>query len=215
MCLRYAFTVTDFEKVRERFGLEGNAIELKARYNIAPTQRVPVVFNDGGRTLSEAKWGMEPGYAGGPMHFNARAESVNRKFRKDFEERRCLMLADSFYEWKHPEKKPYRVFLKDGGPFAFAGIYEERKERACCMITTSSNELIAKVHNRMPAILQAGTERGWLEADAEKAMGMLRPYPAGGMGMYEVSSKVNSARNDSPEVLEPKTSKGTLMEWMK
>jgi putative SOS response-associated peptidase YedK len=215
MCLRYAFTTTDFKALAQRFRLR-SIPELKPRYNIAPTQSVPVIFDDSQDELSEARWGLSASWQHQPL-FNARAESIDRKpsFRKDFEERRCLMLADTFYEWKQPEKRPFRVFLKSNLPFAFAGIYAQEEEgRACCMVTTSSNGLIAKIHSRMPVILPAGMEKEYLGAGVEEAKRMLRPYPAESMVMYEISSKVNSARNDSPEVLEPKTSKGTLLEYM-
>ena len=141
MCLRYAFTTTDFKLLEERFDLD-DVPELKQRYNIAPTQQVPAIFNDDGRVLSGAKWGLSASWSSHPL-FNARAETIDTKpsFRKDFEERRCLMLADSFYEWKQPEKKPFRLFLKSKEPFAFAGIYAEEEERTCCMITTLSNVL--------------------------------------------------------------------------
>jgi len=211
MCLRYAFTVTDFRKLDERFGVR-SVPEMRPRYNIAPTQEVPVIFGDDMDTLALSKWGIE-GWAQHTL-FNARAETIDRKpsFRKDFEERRCLMLATTFYEWKQPEKKPFRVFLKGEEPFAFAAIYDP--QRSCCMVTVPSNELIARIHPRMPAILPMGDERDYLEADPEEAKSMLRPFPPEGMGMYEISSRVNKAENDSPDIWEPKTSRGTLMEYM-
>ncbi|MFH0884145.1 MAG: SOS response-associated peptidase, partial [Candidatus Micrarchaeota archaeon] len=216
MCLRYALTMTDSKAIASRFGLT-DVPKLKPRYNIAPTQEVPVVFNDSTDRLSFARWGMPANWSGArhPL-FNARAESVDKKssFRKDFELRRCLMLADSFYEWKHPTKRPFRMFLKNGGMFAFAGIYADApdsdiKKRTCCMITTEANYLVAQIHNRMPMILDEGTEKDWLKADPGEAKGFLSPYPADEMDIYEVSSKVNSAKNDSKELLERKTTKGT------
>jgi putative SOS response-associated peptidase YedK len=216
MCLRYAFTTTDFNKLRDRFELE-NIPELNPRYNIAPTQQVPVIFDDSQKTLSEAKWGLETRWSSHPL-FNARAETIDRKpsFRKDFEERRCLILADTFYEWKQPEKKPYRVFLKGKEPFAFAGIHDRgERGRTCAMITVDSNELIAKIHPRMPAILPIRHEKDYLEAEPDEAKAMLKPFPAGKMDTYEISSMVNKAANDSPDVWKPKTDKGTLLEYMK
>lgn len=218
----------DAKAIASRFGLTDVPSGLKPRYNIAPTQVVPVVFNDSQETLSFAKWGMPANWSGArhPL-VNARAESIDRKpsFRKDFELRRCLMLADSFYEWKHPTRRPFRVFLKNGGMFAFAGIYADAPGqpadeddapamvRTCCMITTEANSLISQVHNRMPVILDDGTEKDWLKADAGEAKGFLTPYPADEMDMYEVSMKVNSARNDSKDLLERKTTKGTLLDY--
>ncbi len=225
MCLRYAFSVTDSKLIAERFGLT-DVPDLQPRYNIAPTQAVPVVFNDSPDALTYAKWGMPANWSGArhPL-FNARAESVDLKpsFRKDFELRRCLMLADSFYEWKQPRKIPYRVFLKNEGMFAFAGIYSDGPPvaadeppamiRTCCMITTEANSLISQVHNRMPVILKEGQEREWLEAGPDEAKALLGPYEAEKMDMYEVSSKVNSAANDSKELLSRKTTKGTLLDY--
>lgn len=215
MCLRYAFATTDMRLLSERFGLEGEST-LKPRYNISPTQNVPVVFNDSEHSLSEARWGLSASWNPHPL-FNARAESIDSKpaFRKDFESRRCLMLADSFYEWKHPGKRPFRLFLKDSAPFAFAAIYAvEEGVRTCCMITTSSNELVSQIHNRMPGILEKGREREYMEATGKEAKEMLRPYPAARMDMYEVSSKVNSSRTDSPDLIKPKSKKETLMGFM-
>ncbi len=227
MCLRYALAMTDSKAIAARFGLK-EVPKLKPRYNIAPTQEVPVVFNDAPDTLSFAKWGMPANWSGArhPL-FNARAESVDKKssFRKDFELRRCLMLADSFYEWAHPKKTPYRIFLKNSGVFAFAGIYavpkegdemkdpEEAPARTCCMITTEANNQIARIHNRMPVILDRGTEKDYLKADPGEVKAFLSPYPADEMDMYEVSPKVNSARNDSKDLLEKKTTKGTLLDY--
>ena len=221
MCLRYAFSMTDHKVLMDRFGLEAIDAELKPRYNIAPTQDVPVIFNDEPRSLAVASWGLPANWhgpsGGEKLLFNARMETIDKKpvFRKDFSERRCLMIADSFYEWKQPEKRPYRVALKDGGVFAFAGIFADVDgKRACCMITTSPNELVSTVHNRMPAVLRPGLEKEWLTMADSEAKAMLVPYPADMMAMHEVSSKVNSARNDSKDLIKPKTDKGTLKDWM-
>jgi putative SOS response-associated peptidase YedK len=180
---------------------------MKARYNIAPTQNVPVIFDDDEGTLLEAKWGICSKWSEQPL-FNARAESIDKKpsFRKDFEERRCLILADTFYEWKQPEKRPFRVFLKSKGMFAFAGIYQVEEQRACCMVTVEANSLISKIHDRMPAILPIRKEKEFLGAGPEEAKEMLTPFPAKLMEMYEISADVNSARNDSPKLWSPKKS---------
>jgi putative SOS response-associated peptidase YedK len=200
----------------ERFRLEKTKIALKPRYNIAPTQKVPVVFSDHDRELGTASWGI-PAWPGAkhPL-FNARAESIAIKpsFKKDFEARRCLMLADSFYEWKQPEKKPFRILLKDKLPFAFAGIFHESEEgRSCCMITTSSNSLISQVHDRMPVILHKEDEENWLHEGPDSVKQLLAPYEADLMEMYEISSLVNSAANDSPDVILPKSEGGALSKY--
>ena len=168
MCLRYAFTVEDREKVKRRFGLKAVPPDLKPRYNIAPTQDVPVIFNDSPDSLSEASWGITAhweGPEGGIKRlFNARAESIDSKasFRKSFGSERCLMPADSFYEWKHPEKAPYRLYLKDEGMFSFAGIYaESRRETRSIMITTAPNELVSRIHSTNAVILRKRTKEYW------------------------------------------------------
>jgi putative SOS response-associated peptidase YedK len=216
MCLRYAFTVSDFRKITERFEIDGTDPKLKPRYNIAPTQNVPVIFNDSGRVLSEARWGLTASWQSQPL-FNARAETIDQKpaFRKDFELRRCLMLADSFYEWKHPEKRPFRISLKDAEMFAFAGIYAvEQETRTCCMITTAANELVSQIHDRMPVILPAGQEKYWLEASENEAKEMLKPYPFKKMEMVELTKAINPSKSDSSKLVKLKTSKGTLTEFM-
>ena len=199
MCLRYAFTTTGYKTLMERFSLETVPEDMVPRYNIAPTQQVPVIFNDAEKALLSARWGIESGHSAHPF-FNARAETIDSKpsFKKDFAERRCLIPADTFYEWKQPEKWPFRVFLKSNEIFAFAGIYRIGEERSCCMVTVDANSLVSRIHNRMPAILPLRKEKEYLEAGAEEAKAMLRPFPAEMMGMYEIPSDVNSARNDSP-----------------
>lgn len=206
MCLRYAFTRTDHKAIMERFDLE-TVPDLKARYNIAPTQEVPVIFDDDLKTLLSAKWGISAKWSEHPL-FNARAESIDRKpsFKEDFGKRRCLILADTFYEWKQPEKRPFRVFMKSDDMFAFAGIYQVEELRTCCMVTVGSNPLVSRIHDRMPAILPIKDEKRYLEASPDEAKDMLRPFPAEEMEMYEIASDVNSARNDSPDLWKRKKS---------
>ncbi|MFA5106475.1 MAG: SOS response-associated peptidase [Candidatus Micrarchaeia archaeon] len=220
MCLRYAFSVMDRDEVKQRFALVQIAYELEARYNIAPTQSVPAIFNDSKNTLSGALWGMPAQWANEPgkLLFNARAESIDSKptFRRHFEESRCLMPANAFYEWKHPEKRPFRFSLKDDAMFAFAAIYsidKESQRRSCCMITTENNALVGQVHNRMPVILPLMREKEFLDATPKEAKAMLVPFPDSLMGMYELTSRINSSRVDSPEIIKPQTEKGTLKEY--
>ena len=173
MRIRYAFAMPEAKKLTGRFWLGRVWADLKPRYNIAPTQDVPAIFNDSGRGLSEARWGLDAKWQTHPL-FNARAEAIDSKpsFRKDFELRRCLMLADSFYEWKHPSEMPFRLSLKDGKPFAFAGIYAiEDGVRTCCMITTEANSRISQVHDRMSVILPIGHGKGFMEADGKAEKG--------------------------------------------
>jgi len=208
MCMRFAFRPADIGVILKRFELESSEYEAKPRYNISPSRKVPVIFNDSPKTLSSATWGI-PAHWGKEAHkllLNARAETIDLKpsFKNGFAKRRCLMLADAFYEWKQPEKRPFMLSLKGGAAFAFAGIYaQENDGRACCMITTAPNALVAKIHGRMPAILPVGREREWLLSDTESAISLLNAFPAGGMEMAEISPRINSSKSDSAALVEP------------
>jgi putative SOS response-associated peptidase YedK len=139
-----------------------------------------------------------------------------RSFKKPFKDKRCLVLADGFYEWKRPDKKtkiPFRFVLKNREPFAFAGLWESWKDPnngeellTFTIITTIANELMQPIHDRMPVILQEKDESRWLDPefkDTDKLKFLLQPYPASMMEAYEVSSIVNSAKNNSPKCIEP------------
>lgn len=192
----------------------------KPKYNAAPTQRLPVLrlSADGHRDLSLLKWGLIPSWAReakvGNSLINARAEGVAEKpsFRSAFKKRRCLIPADGFYEWqKRPAggKQPWRITLADGAPFSFGGLWESWRSgdeavETFTIITTTANELMAPLHDRMPVIIDPGDYDAWLEsADTMIPMLLLQPYPAARMRAYPVSTKVNSPRNDVPEVIEP------------
>jgi len=217
MCLRYAFTVTEANRLMDRFALDFVPASLSPRYNIAPTQEVPVVMADSPERLSLARWGIPSGW-GGSKHplFNARSESVAQKpsFREGFTSRRCLMLSDAFYEWKQPEKRPFRIRLRSAEPFAFAAIYHEQDgNRSCCMITCPANELVGSIHGRMPVILAPGHERGYLSSGADEALKALRPLPSEMLEAVELTSRINSSRSDSPDVALPK-GQGGLSRFM-
>ena len=219
MCMRFAFTPLNVNDVMGRYDLESIDHELKPRYNISPSQKVPVVYNDSPKMLSTAVWGIPTHWKGvdEKLLLNARGETIDQKpsFKKDFQLNRCLMLADSFYEWKKPEKRPFRISLKKG-MFAFAAIYSKGKdgERSCCMITTGTNELVSQIHDRMPAILPLKREKDWLSLAPEEAKTLIKPFPAGEMEMVEISRKINSSKIDNPGVVEPKSSKESLLEYM-
>jgi len=233
MCLRFTLAVSDEKELKQRFDVERiEGGEIKARYNISPTQNIAVVCNDSSNSITFASWGLIPHWAKeekmGSKLGNARAESVDKKpaFKKPFESKRCLIIADSFYEWKKPAKTPYRIMLKNERLFAFAGIYDDWRKteegggefnvRTCSIITTEPNALVKEIHDRMPVILKREDEKKYLDASVEEAKGMLAPYPAERMRMYEVSRKVNSSKFDSPDLIEPvkKTKKGTLEEFV-
>jgi len=220
MCGRFTLTVDPADLI-EQFGLAGPPPGgLGPRYNIAPTQSVAVVANEAERTLELFKWGLIPAWAKDPKIgnslINARAETLAEKpaFRAALKRRRCLVLADGFYEWqKLPTgKQPMYIQLQDGRPFAFAGLWETWKAGAgpvlktCTLITTAPNALMAEIHNRMPVILQPADYAAWLtpgELPAVEALALLHAYPAEAMQARPVSTAVNSPAHDAPELVLP------------
>jgi putative SOS response-associated peptidase YedK len=218
MCGAYSFD-KDFAELVKRFGAAPPPVTYPRRYNIRPTQAVPVILNTNPKQIELAEWGIVPFWdkTGKKQIINARKDSLEKPtFRKSFYERRCLVLADSFYEWmKAPGqkvKRPFRFLLKSEQPFAFAGIWteqedEEGKEPHCAIITTEPNRIVGQVHDRMPAILKPEAEAEWLDLDTspEQALELLAPYPDGQMMAYEVSTVVNSPSHDMPEAIKPVT----------
>ncbi|KJR45613.1 hypothetical protein UF75_4007 [Desulfosporosinus sp. I2] len=210
-----------YGNIIKRFGLVQLEFEFGPRYNIAPSQQVPVVIcKNGNNRLLMFQWGLIPYWAKdesiGNKLINARAETLEEKpcFRKSFEQKRCLVLADGFYEWKKEGriKKPYRITLQDGRPFAFAGLWDSwlsptgQTINSCVIITTTPNKLMEPIHNRMPVILPQDMEPLWLDAGtipSRVVKGLLTPFPEEGMVAYEVSPLVNSPRNDGPECMVP------------
>ncbi len=223
MCGRYAQTST-LDQLSGRFHARCALDSLRKRYNLAPSQPAPVVVANGDRVLAEYRWGLIPTWAKDPKvgykMINARAESVAEKpaYRRPFQRQRCLVPATGFFEWqvdptKPPKaaKTPMFIRLASEEPFAFAGLWDvwkdaEGKEiRSFTIITTEPNELVRRIHNRMPAILNRRDEDAWLEPTAkpEDLTGLLVPYPAAEMTAYAVSPLVNSPRNDTDAVLAP------------
>jgi putative SOS response-associated peptidase YedK len=215
----------EFEGLMEEFPWLSWPDDLPRRYNIAPTQPVAVVPNDGRKTVQMFIWGLVPSWAKdssiGSRMINARAETVAEKpsFRVAFRRRRCLIPASGWFEWGKPEEKggrkiPYFIRLKGRRIFAFAGLWEswqakdsgDEPLRTCTIITTEPNPLIARFHHRMPVILPPEAHSVWLDP-AEKEPGellpLLVPYPEDGMEAFAVSPKVNNPHNDSPEIIEP------------
>ena len=202
----------------EHFQLN-TADQLPLRFNIAPTQLIAVVRRTPGapsRELSLLRWGLVPSWAkdattGSPM-INARAETVAEKptFRTAFRRRRCLIPADGYYEWQKvgARKQPYYIRLRDGQPFAFAGLWEgwrgggaegDQPLETCTIITTDANELSRPIHDRMPVILSVEDYDLWLDPGVEeraKLESLLQPYDPTRMAADPVSTFVNNVRND-------------------
>jgi len=220
MCGRFSLT-TEIHKLQERFFLENSdSLDFQLSYNIAPGQKVLVVVK--GEQKNKAgflHWGLVPSWANdkkiGNKMINARAETLQEKvsFRRLLERRRCLILADSFFEWKAEEgvKKPVRFVMQDKQPFAFAGLWDRWNHNgeelvSCTVITTQPNELVKDVHNRMPVILQKEHEQKWIdqqEQDLTFLTSILTPFDARSMKAYEVSSAVNSPRNNDLRCITP------------
>jgi putative SOS response-associated peptidase YedK len=221
MCGRFTLTAPA-ETVATQFELP-DVPAMEPRYNIAPTQPVVAVRLDaesGTRDLAMLHWGLIPFWAKDPQigarMINARSETVAEKpaFRNAFRRRRCLVVGDGFYEWQKVQggKQPHYIRLRDGSPFAFAGLWErwqgpdERVVESCTLLTTTPNELIRPLHNRMPVLLAPEQYAVWLdteEQDSEALRALLGPYPAAAMEAYPVSRWVNSPAHDDPQCIAP------------
>lgn len=221
MCGRYSFTQVA-EALADKFQVK-EVPPLSPRYNIAPTQQIATVSvnsESSERQLKMLRWGLIPSWAKdvkmGAKLINARAETVAEKpaFRAAFKKRRCLILADGFYEWQtqNGEKQPFYFRLENGETFAFAGLWEhwEKGEgepiESCTILTTEANELMRPIHDRMPVILEAKNYEQWLDPEAKKIellQSFLQPYPSEEMSAYPVSTKVNNPKNDRAECIQP------------
>ncbi|PTX51478.1 putative SOS response-associated peptidase YedK [Melghirimyces profundicolus] len=225
MCGRFTLTV-GLGEIKERFLVDEvssmESMDHLPRYNIAPTQSLPIVVREGAvRKLVSMRWGLIPRWATDPSIgnrlINARSETLTQKpaFRRSFQRHRCLVPADSFYEWMKKEsggKQPMRITVEDGGLFAFAGLWdrwtgpEGEAVYSFTIITTRPNEKVREVHNRMPAILHRSVEDLWLDPDVRDPavlQPVLEPYEAEDIRIYPVSRIVNSPKNDRPECIRP------------
>jgi len=217
MCGRFS-QAKDLEELYDEFTFIDEPFDdiIQPRYNIAPSQLSPVIINeDGNNKLRMFKWGLVPSWSKdtkmGYRMINARAETISEKpsFKKPFKSQRCLVIADGFYEWQKPDKKtkiPYRFTMKDKKLFAMAGLWEVWEKQddplyTFTIITTSENELMKPVHDRMPVILPEGNRQIWLDPKSNEAelKELLVPYDSNKMDSYRVSDVVNSWKNDLPE----------------
>jgi putative SOS response-associated peptidase YedK len=225
MCGRYTLTKVNPEQLAATFSLETVPAEfLTPRYNIAPTQLMPVVIQnaDGINELVNMRWGLVPSWSkdakrAGQM-INARSETLIEKpsFRDAYKKRRCLVVADGFYEWKANSdgpKTPLYIKLRDSGLFGLAGLWERWREpetgefwTTCTIVTTTPNSLLESIHNRMPVILPREDYNTWLNPKINEPMQLeplLKSYPAEEMEYYEVSPRVNNARVDASDLIQP------------
>jgi putative SOS response-associated peptidase YedK len=221
MCGRFTLTA-DPNELRAAFPFVNIPEDPQPRYNVAPSQPVAVVPNDGENKLDYYVWGLIPFWAKDPSignrMINARSETLTEKpsFKSAFRRRRCLIPASGFYEWKAEEgqktKTPMYIQLEDGRPFAFAGLWDRWNSPdgstvlSCTIITTGPNELVSQIHNRMPVILKPEDYPLWLdpgEPPVEKLSQLLAPYPSKEMKAYPVSRMVNKPDYDAPELIKP------------
>ncbi len=216
MCGRYTIT-TPAEKLAQLFEVEVSA-QYQPRYNAAPTQQLPVISNNQKQKISLYEWGILPRWAqekGSTQRLiNARAETILEKatFKSSFKKRRCLVVADGYYEWKKTKDKkiPHRILLKEERPFTFAGIWDAFENEsgmqvpAFVIITVAASPIIADIHDRMPAILDKETADFWLSdsEDHEGLQDVLRTYPDAQLKAYAVSTQVNVVKNDEESLIQ-------------
>ena len=224
MCGRFAL-MTSTEQLAMQFDVPETAVNALPpsvpRYNIAPTQPVAAIrlAENGQREFTFFRWGLVPSWAKdlniGSRMINARSETVAEKpsFRTAFKRRRCLIPADGFYEWQKQGSGKQPMFIRpvEERPFALAGLWEVWRDpdgsalQTCTILTTTPNELMAPIHNRMPVIVEPEDFDLWLnpEPNPEQGLHLLRPYPAEKMTAYPVSTTVNNPRNDVPDCIQP------------
>ncbi|MDX2239904.1 MAG: SOS response-associated peptidase [Leptolyngbyaceae cyanobacterium bins.302] len=222
MCGRYTQTQSA-QAIAGAFQLS-TAPPAPPRYNIAPTQLVGAVVQtqrQPERQFRVLRWGLVPSWAKDPAVgnrlINARSETVAEKpsFRSALRYRRCLLVADGFYEWQREgrKKQPYYFQLEDHQPFGFAGLWEQWESQTtgevletCTILTTAANEMLRPIHDRMPVILHPDEYDRWLDPELNQStqiLPLLQPYPAAAMTSYPVSPLVNKATSDRPECIQP------------
>jgi putative SOS response-associated peptidase YedK len=221
MCGRFTLTVNPAD-LQDAFANYSFPTKFAPRFNIAPTQPILAIANDDKNEAQFFVWGLIPMWAKDPSIgtrlINARAETLAEKpsFRGSLKHKRCLILADGFYEWKASPtgktKTPYFIHMKDRKPFVFAGLWDSWSNpdgshiKSCTIITTEPNDLMRLIHNRMPVILHPRDYAKWLDPSARTPEGLnplLKPYPAEHMNAYPVSTLVNKPGNDIPELVVP------------
>lgn len=218
MCGR--FTIGKPENIEKRFNTINKLPFYEASWNVAPSQIVPTITSNSPNRIIMMKWGLMFNAKNKYGTINIRKESTTEKpfFAHFLKTRRCLIVADSFYEWSEVnlegkvEKYPFNFYLKDRPLFGFAGIYNDIKDAegkafySCAILTTNANKTVAGVHNRMPVIIEKDKEETWLDPknnDTGKLHELLIPYPDEGIKMHMVGKRVNSPKNDDEGLIEP------------
>jgi len=222
MCGRFGLFRPPWDLARA-FGARVRAGDFVPRYNVAPTQPVPVLLDDGGLAVEDVRWGLVPAWlpderAAKSSYFNARIESVatSPAFREAFRTRRCAVFADGYYEWRREAdgtKTPLWIARKDGAPFLFAGIWEDRRSRAtgattrgCAILTQPPNAFVAPIHARMPVVLDDAAVLQWVAPEARDAralLALLDPTPPERWKAHAVSPRVGNVRYDDPALIAP------------
>ncbi|MFZ5967964.1 MAG: SOS response-associated peptidase [Bacillota bacterium] len=228
MCGRFYLAV-ELENLLERYDIVDGEINYIPRYNIAPTQQIPVIINqDGENRIKLFSWGLIPHWAKDASFaskmINARAETLATKpsFKDAFLSRRCIIPASGFYEWdkSRDKKQPFSFHLKSGGIMSLAGLWDRWQNPngeviyTFAIITTDPNDVIEPFHHRMAAILNPEDESKWLDPENRDMMNLaalLKPYPSGKLTYHRVSEAVNSVRNDDSSLIEPVVSEEQLM----
>ena len=223
MCGRFV-QFSSLRTLETAFNIHASSADVTPSYNIAPTQQVHAILYENSLKLEKLHWGLVPSWSKGlsaaARLINARAETVATKptFRSAFKRRRCLILADGFYEWKGEKgrKQPYFISLPSGQPFAFAGLWEiwQDKEapsdappyKSCTIITTEASESVRDIHHRMPVILQTEAHSSWLDPEIQETASLeniLKNQHVREMKSYPVSKRVNQVKNNSPTCINP------------
>ena len=214
MCGRFAL-FSSVEAIKKYYNYLNEVQDWKANYNIAPSQKIPVIINKSGeKNLEFFQWGLIPFWAKdkkiGYKMINTRAETISEKpsFKFAFRKRRCLIPANGFYEWRKEDKQPFFIQLKDCEIFSFAGIWENWKSpegdyiQSCSIITTPANDFMNEIHHRMPAILSEEQEITWLSNHSqEKLLSLLQPFSSDEIIARKVSKNVNSVKNNYEELI--------------
>lgn len=219
MCGRFVVRSSP-EEIRRLLGYEDTP-NFPPRYNVAPTQPIAIVRIDRGkRRFALTRWGLIPSWVKDPKQFalliNARAEGITQKasYRAAMQRRRCLVPADGFYEWQKTPggKRPFYVHARNGGPMAFAGLWETWMDATggeidtAAIVTCPANAMLAPIHDRMPVVLAPEKYDAWLDTenvDAAAASALLKPAPEDMLQAYEISTRVNSVKNEGAELVEP------------